>query len=100
EIAQYAHVPLEKISVAPNAVDISFHPVRDEETLKRVREIYHLPERFVLYVGTLEPGKNLVHLVRAFAQMKRAHPELEQHLVLAGAQGWGVREIENEIQRS
>lgn len=100
EIAQYARVPLDKISVAPDGVDRNFRPVRDAETLQRVRDIYRLPERFVLYVGTLEPGKNLVRLVQAFAQMKREHPALEHHLVLAGAQGWGVREIENEIQRS
>src|SRR5581483_5052714 len=100
EIAQYARVPLEKIALAPPAADSSLRPVRDVETLNRVRDTYHLPERFVLYLGTLEAGKNLVRLIQAFSEMKRAHPELEQHLVLAGAQGWGVRELENEIQRS
>lgn len=98
EISQYARVRDEKIAIAPPATDL--RRVVDEDTLARVRETYHLPERFVLYLGTLEPGKNLTRLVQAFARVKRQHLELEQHLVLAGAQGWGVREIENEIVKS
>lgn len=100
EIAQYARVPREKIHLAYPAVDTTLRRVTDAQELARVRDAYRLPERFVLYLGTLEPGKNLPHLIRAYTQMKRAHPDLEQHLVLAGAQGWGVGEIENEIQRS
>lgn len=98
EIAQYAKVAQQKIVLAPPATD--FVPVWDEETRREVRERYRLPERFILYVGTLEPGKNLPFLVRAFAQLKRIHPELAQHLVLAGAQGWGVEAIEREIIKS
>lgn len=100
EIAQYVRVPLEKIRRASPAVAASFSRVTDAAELARVREAYHLPERFVLYLGTLEPGKNLPLLVRAYTRMKRAHPDLEQHLVFAGARGWGVRELEDEIQRS
>lgn len=98
ELAQYARVPSEKITVAPPATRLK--RVDDPDTLQRVRDTYRLPQRFVLYLGTLEPGKNLVRLIQAFAQMKRRHPDLEHHLVLAGAQGWGVREIENEISKS
>jgi glycosyltransferase involved in cell wall biosynthesis len=98
EISRFARMPPEKIFIAPPATDLQ--RVTAPETLMRVRETYHLPERFILYLGTLEPGKNLPHLVRAFGELKRAHSELEHHLVLAGAQGWGVRDIENEIQKS
>ncbi len=100
EIAQYAGVPLEKIHLAPPGVDASLHPITDPKVLRRVSETYHLPERFILYVGTLEPGKNLQRLVQAYARLKRTHAKLEQHLVLAGAQGWGVAELEREIQQS
>lgn len=100
EIAQYAHVPPEKIHLAYPAVAPTLMRVTDASELERVRGAYHLPERFILYLGTLEPGKNLPHLIRAYTEMKRAHPDLPQHLVLAGAHGWGVRETENEIQRS
>lgn len=100
EIAQYARVPLEKIHLAYPAADPLFARVTDAAEPERVRGAYQLPEHFILSLGTLEPGKNLPHLIRAYGMMKRAHPELPQHLVLAGAHGWGAREIENEIQRS
>lgn len=100
EIAQFARVPPEKIHLAYPAADPQLARVTDAAELERVRDAYRLPERFVLYLGTLEPGKNLPCLIRAYSAMKRAHPDLPQHLVLAGAHGWGVREIEHEIQRS
>jgi glycosyltransferase involved in cell wall biosynthesis len=100
EIAHYAQVPLEKIALAYSAPDPALHPIREAETLAQVRESYGLPEQFVLYLGTLEPGKNLPRLIRAYARMRREHPELEHHLVIAGARGWRVAELEREIQRS
>lgn len=98
EIARFARVPQEKIRLAPPAA--SLERVTDGEILARVRETYRLPERFILYVGTLEAAKNLPVLLRAYARMKRAYPEVEQHLVLAGAWERGVREIEREIAGS
>ena len=52
-----------------------------------VRERYRLPERFFLFVGTLEPRKNLVRLIDAFT---RIAAECEYDLVLAGRDGWKV----------
>jgi glycosyltransferase involved in cell wall biosynthesis len=98
EIANFARISPKRISIARPATN--FERVTDADALARVRERYRLPEKFVLYVGTLEPGKNLTRLVRAYAKMKRTYPDLEQHLVIAGAQGWGVRELEEEINRS
>lgn len=98
EIATFAQVPLAKILLAPPATTLQ--RVTDPETLRLVSERYHLPERFILYVGTLEPGKNLPFLVRAYAALKRAHPDLPQHLVIAGSAGGGERALENEIQKS
>ena len=50
----------------------------------RVRATYDLPERFVLFVGTLEPRKNLARLIAALDSMKGAPP-----LVVVGMAGWG-----------
>ena len=55
-----------------------------------VRERYRLPERFFLFVGTLEPRKNLVRLIDAFT---RIAPGCEHDLVLAGRDGWKVAPI-------
>jgi glycosyltransferase involved in cell wall biosynthesis len=66
------------------------------DALQRFREHYHLPEQFFLYVGTLEPRKNLVRLVEAYAQARRAG--VEWPLVLAGGKGWMYEEIFQKVQ--
>jgi glycosyltransferase involved in cell wall biosynthesis len=55
-----------------------------------VRARYRLPQRFILYVGTIEPRKNLVTLLEAYAALRAAglHPDVG--LVIAGGTGWLV----------
>jgi glycosyltransferase involved in cell wall biosynthesis len=55
-------------------------------------------EPFVVFVGTLEPRKNVPALVRAFATVARARPELR--LVLAGGDGWGSDAVRDAISAS
>ncbi len=55
--------------------------------IARFRSAKHLPERFILYLGTLEPRKNVETLVRAFSKL-RATGVSTHALVLAGAHGW------------
>ena len=64
----------------------AFHPDGDEAALAAVRQRYELPERYLLYLGTLEPRKNVSLLLRAFAQLAARHPEAR--LVVAGKKGW------------
>lgn len=56
--------------------------------IEAVRARFNLPQRYFLFVGTLQPRKNIARLARAYAQWKAAHPEQEVGLVLAGGQGW------------
>ena len=83
-----------KICVIPNGVDHRFCPGdrRQVDTFRRDRR---LPARFWLYVGTLEPRKNLEMLVRAYAHWRSRALETDREvkLVLAGAKGWFYAEI-------
>lgn len=47
-----------------------------------------LPPHYVLFLSTVQPRKNLVRLIHAFADLKRRHPELPHKLVVAGSMGW------------
>lgn len=47
-----------------------------------------LPERYVLYVGQVQPRKNLARLIEAYARVCQCLPSLPHHLVLAGGMGW------------
>lgn len=55
-----------------------------------------VPSPYVLSVGTLEPRKNLVRLVRAYRQVA---PDVPHALVLAGEPGWHIDELEAELAR-
>jgi glycosyltransferase involved in cell wall biosynthesis len=66
-----------------------------EEDVARFRRERGLPDRFLLFFGTLEPRKNLIQLVRAFARLH--DPDL--HLVLAGAKGWFYEAVFAEVER-
>ena len=52
-----------------------------------------VPARYALFVSTLNPRKNIVRLIEAFAAMKRDHPDLPHVLVLAGLAGWDYEDI-------
>lgn len=80
-----------KIVVAHLGVDRDFRPVTDSETRTAVRARYHLPDRFLLFLGTIEPRKNLVGLLKAYEQARARG--LDVPLVLAGGLGWMCRDI-------
>ncbi|MBI2862729.1 MAG: glycosyltransferase family 4 protein [Chloroflexi bacterium] len=86
-----------RVDVVYHGIEESFRPIADVEQGRRFRERMGLPERYILYVGTLEPRKNLVRLVRAFAQLRREHG-LPHWLVLAGPPGWGERVVYTTIE--
>ncbi len=56
--------------------------------IEAVRRKYKLPERYFLFIGTLQPRKNIARLVQAYALWRREHPTDLTALVLAGGQGW------------
>ncbi len=81
-------VPPERITVVYHGVDPDFRPLPDDE-VAAFRERRGLPERLVLFVGTLEPRKNLVRLVEAFARVRDGRVGL----ALAGGRGWLYEEL-------
>lgn len=81
-------LPAAKIEVIPNGVGGEFTPA-SADSAAQFRARKGLPERFLLYVGTLEPRKNLELLVRAFARFRAASPaDADVQLVIAGGKGW------------
>lgn len=80
------NIPAEKVRVVYPGVDDRLHRVTEPGLLDRVRERYSLPDRYLVFLGTLQPRKNIERLVAAYA----ASGVYEQGvgLVLGGAQGW------------
>ena len=86
DLQNFLHVPAQKITVTPLGIDHSrFKPHSKLEAQNRVSTEFGVQGPFILGLGTLEPRKNLVGLLHAFAELSDG-PE---QLVLVGASGWG-----------
>jgi glycosyltransferase involved in cell wall biosynthesis len=78
-----------------------FYLCCDQEKLAAVRKRYSLPEGpYVLSVCTIEPRKNLDHLVRGFAELVRQQRIDDLNLVLVGHTGWKNQPVFNQIMDS
>ncbi len=88
-----------RIAVARNGVDREFRPASDTAAADRTRRRFAGGRRFVLYLGTLEPRKDVETLVAACERLwarRRARPDL----VLAGGSGWKSSPLHRRIARS
>jgi glycosyltransferase involved in cell wall biosynthesis len=83
--------PLPNATVIHHGKSDAFRPDGPVQELADVRARYGLPEQYLLYLGTLEPRKNVPLLLRAFAELAHRHPEAR--LVIAGKKGWYFDEI-------
>ncbi|MCX5793005.1 MAG: glycosyltransferase family 1 protein [Elusimicrobia bacterium] len=85
-------LPAEKVRRIHNGFSREqFHPCAPAETAA-VRQKYSLPENFILFVGSMEPRKNILNLLKAYAGLGAALRK-DLKLVLAGFKGWENREI-------
>jgi glycosyltransferase involved in cell wall biosynthesis len=83
-----------KVEVIPCGVGSEFQPVA-AAVKREFRERRGL-EPYILYLGTIEPRKNLVRLVQAYARMRCAGAP---KLVIGGAPGWGYESVYGEVER-
>lgn len=98
-----------KIRVIYSGVGKQFRPIKNgsvalkltaQPTVK-LKKKYNLPDRFVLYFGTIEPRKNLIGLIKAFELLKRQGKRGSQiKLVIAGTNGWLYKDILKTAQES
>lgn len=93
DIVAMLGVPRDRVVVTPLAADERFRRVDDAASLDAVRARYDLPDRYLLYVGNVEPRKNLSRLVDAFESI--AAPGVT--LAIAGALAWMSREVERRV---
>jgi glycosyltransferase involved in cell wall biosynthesis len=90
DIVRILHVRPEKVHPIAEAAAPEFQPLKDKAALEKLRGRYGLPERFILNVGSLEPGKNRATLLKAFAGLRKRG--LEQRLVVAGQRAWKYKD--------
>lgn len=94
ELMRLLDVPAERITVTPNACDERFKPASPAE-IAQFRSRVGLPEHFILFVGTLEPRKNLPNLLEAFAKIAT---RTDAPLIIGGGKGWMYDRIFSRLE--
>lgn len=89
-------IPASKVDVAAPGYDAAIYKPLPAEDVRAFRQRRNLPDRFWLFLGTLEPRKNLPMLLQAYAGL---NPTDRLPLVLAGGKGWDYDEIFQTIER-
>ena len=97
DIQQQYGIDAKKITVVYNGVNSIYAPL-DEAVQKRTKETYSTGKEFFLFVGALNPRKNVNRLMKAFAIFKR-NTQSDFKLVIVGAKMFGNREMERTYQQ-
>ncbi len=95
DLITYFHIPRNKIKV------IHLYPTQnfkyDKSYTKLLKDKFNIPKRYILYLGTLQPRKNLTTLIKAYAILKKDN-KIPHSLVIAGNKGWLYDNIFNLVK--
>lgn len=97
EIVKYLGIPSEKIAVVPCAVDHSvYNNIIDLDLLTVTKKKFNIDQDYILYLGTLEPRKNIERLIDAYAALHK-RDILIPKLVIAGKNGWNYDNVYKKV---
>jgi len=92
DLIEQLHVPPEKITTVHLAANPLYERAYEETAVSTTLKKHNLPRGFILFVGTIEPRKNLPFLIRAYdALLKQG--EVDVPLILVGGKGWLFEEV-------
>jgi glycosyltransferase involved in cell wall biosynthesis len=96
DLASMLNVPESKITVQPHGAGEQYKPLSSDET-EPVRKALDLPEDYILHVGTWEPRKNIIGLLKAYKQLLFEIPDLPP-VLFVGRKGWLFEQTKSEIE--
>ena len=96
----YGDLDEDKVVVVPYAAASEFRPVSREAAVTNVRDRHGIAGPFILSVGDIQPRKNHIGLIRAFAKLVRAYPQLKHDLVLVGKPTWFTGRVQEAARES
>lgn len=91
DVINRLHVPSERVTAVHLAANPVFRPITDRQEVRQTTTRYGLPQGFIIFVGTLEPRKNLPTLLKAIRQLHDRGNNV--HLAIVGRKGWLYEEI-------
>jgi glycosyltransferase involved in cell wall biosynthesis len=109
DLVRFAGARPDKITIVHHGLSERFRPAADPEVVKQAQERYRIRAPYFLYIGTVQPRKNLERLIEAFARLREIRdwrleidgqvdnlqsPISNLNLVIAGKRGWLTEAIE------
>jgi glycosyltransferase involved in cell wall biosynthesis len=98
DVHELVDIPNERIHTIYTCINEHFTNTWDEAQIQAFRQQYGLEEGFFLYLGTLEPRKNIPAIIDAYAILRQKHA-IRQKLVLAGGKGWLYEAIFSKVRQ-
>ncbi len=92
DIIEHFGIDEDKITVTPYGVSENYHPITDQRKLKEILKNLGLEIGYILYVGALQPRKNIVRLLKAFELLKKDRG-IHEKLVIVGKKAWLYEDI-------
>ena len=100
-ILEYFKLSDEKVQVIYNGIESKFKPLTDRNLRDKVKHKYELPDRFILYLGSIKPYKNLTGALKAFLKLQQGWPELRHvKLVIAGLKHFNIPAIQKIMEET
>lgn len=96
DIIRYLGVDSKKIRIVSPGIELEEYEKVKEEEIKKIKEKYKLNERFILFLGTLEPKKNIINIIKGFERANLKNIKL----VIAGGKGWKYDKIFETYENS
>ncbi len=97
ELEKYYKIRKDKIIITPLGINNSFRKIEDQNHLSQIKEKYALPEQFLLFIGTIEPRKNVISLINAYEKLAKEFPDL--YLLICGDVGWNMGQFEKTLNK-
>jgi glycosyltransferase involved in cell wall biosynthesis len=102
DIVDTYNIEEEKIHIIYSGIDHNTYKILDTNlpNFAKIRNKYNLPAKFIFYLGTLEPRKNIEGIIEAFNLLKKDRQFSDLNLVIAGEKGWNYKRIFNLAKES
>lgn len=94
DLMRFYSLPDDKISIIYPGID--YKPL-DQDTASNLLKDLSLPEKFFVYVGTIEPRKNIMSIIKAFDRYNKEYPDV--HLAIVGSKGWIYQKLLYQIKK-
>ncbi|MEK7653288.1 MAG: glycosyltransferase family 1 protein [Patescibacteria group bacterium] len=95
DIIEEFGIPEEKIEVIYEGVTVGERDCEEKTEFNQIKEKYGINDKYILFLGTIEPRKNIITLIKAFRNLLLAYDSPAQgcQLIIAGAEGWSNQPV-------